>query len=339
MYKLASNNPAVVKWKNRNAFTKGNVSSSEHQISVPRLAQRVESSLVGWRVSRLRTSLAGPLAIVTAGTLKACATLWARAHEADGHPAWTITPYEFIERGIPEGTHLLFLSRSGRHHDLLAAARHAISRGLTAHAVVSDGRSPLVSMLRDSAPENGVLVLECPEEFTGVPGIRAVPFAVLAAAMYGNGGPYAHLFNSGVFTLPNSPISHLVCLGVGHARPAAVDLALRCRKTRIAPATVSDVRELSHGAAYPLDPATSWFIFFYSGERAEYVHRYAELLPVETPRTFIATTMSGVEGGVHLMAQGARLHQSMIEPGAIESVGVSDAHWSLPLFYLSLDSQ
>ena len=183
------------------------------------------------------------------------------------------------------------------------------------------------------------MVLDCPPEFAGVPGVRAVPFAVLTAAMYGSGGPYAHLFNSGGVSLPEGPVSHLVSLGIGHARPAAVDLALRCRKTRIAPATVSDVRELSHGAAYPLDPSTTWFVFFYSSSRADYVQRYAALLPEETPRTFVSTSLSGVEGGVHLMAQSARLHQSMTEPGAIESMGVSDAHWSLPLFYLSLDKK
>ena len=69
------------------------------------------------------------------------------------------------------------------------------------------------------------------------------------------------------------------------------------------------------------------------------MHRYATLLPEETPKTFVSTTFSGVEGGVHLMAQGARLHQSMTEPGAVESTGVADAHWSLPLFYLSLDDR
>jgi fructoselysine-6-P-deglycase FrlB-like protein len=308
-----------------------------HQLSPARLAQAIEASLVGWRVARLRASLEGPLAIVTAGTLRACASLWARSHEAAGHPAWLMSPYEFIERGVPPGTHLLFLSRSGRHHDLLAAARHAKTQRTPAHAVVSDGRSPLVAMLRQDAPENGVLVLDFPAEFASQLSLRAVSFAVLVASMYGNGGPYAHLFNPQSFRLPESPISHVVALGVGHARAAALDLALRCRKTRIAPATVCDAREVSHGGANPLDPCTSWFVFFYTQDRAEYVQRFASSLPPETPRILIATEHHGVEGGVHLMAQSARLHHLMTEPSAVTSVGDSDANWTLPLFYLSLE--
>ncbi len=313
------------------------MSDPANQLSPAKLAQRIESSLVGWRVTRLRESLRGPVAIVTAGTLRACAELWARAHEASGHPSWVLSPYEFIERGVPDGTHLLFLSRSGRHHDLLAAARHAKRLRVPAHAVVSDGSSPLVSMLRQDAPENGVLVLEFPEEFTGQPALRAASFAVLIASMYGRGGPSAQLFNPLSVRLPEAPISHLAALGVGYARAAALDLALRCRKTRIAAATVCDARELSHGGANPLDPATTWFVFFYNRTKAAYARRFADRLPPETPRLMVTTEHEGVEGGVHLMAQSARLHQLMTAPGAVTSLGMSDANWTLPLFYLSLD--
>ena len=78
--------------------------------ALARAAEETESSLVGWRVERLRTALDGPLAVVAAGVPRAAALLWARLHEAWGRPAWATTPYEIAQRGLPQGARALVLS-------------------------------------------------------------------------------------------------------------------------------------------------------------------------------------------------------------------------------------
>ena len=165
-------------------------------LSQSALAQRVEAKLVGWRLNRLRSALRGPLVVVCAGALRPVAALWARLHEAHGHPAWTVTPYDFIERSMPQDTQVLILSRGGRHHDILAAVRHAHRLGCSVHAVVESAKAPLVSIVRGDAPDNELVVLagashlEDPAQTT-----RLVPTAVLAAALYTQSGPHAACFS------------------------------------------------------------------------------------------------------------------------------------------------
>ena len=99
-------------------------------------AQATEAGLVGWRLERLRSATAGPLAIVGAGAMRTAAMLWARLHEKRGYPAWAMTPYQVVERGVPPGTRVLSLSVSGRHHDMLRAAHVIRDLGRDAHAVI-----------------------------------------------------------------------------------------------------------------------------------------------------------------------------------------------------------
>ncbi len=303
-------------------------------LTAGKFAQLVEAQVVGWRINRLRESLQAPLAIVTTGSLAGCAKLWARSHEADGYPAWVMTPYDFIDRGVPKGTNALFLSPSGRHHDVLSAAKAADSRRIRTHAVVTDGRSPLVTIVRQAAAENGVLILDTPAGYESHKHLLTVPFTVVIARLYGPSGPTSHLFNPLPIRGTETGCKHVVALGVGFAQASALELGLRCRDSGLASATVTDAREFTHGAAQSVRPDSTWFVLLATQKNAPYTRLFAENLPSDAITSLVISEYEGVWGGVHLMAQAAHLYRGILQ---VADANGSETNWQSPLFYLPLD--
>jgi hypothetical protein len=302
------------------------------------LAQRIESNLVGWRLSRLRDALRGPLAVITAGGLRPVAVLWARLHEASGHPAWTMTPYDFLERSLPPGTRVLILSRRGRHHDVLAAARHARQIGCPVHAIVESTNAPLVAMVRNYSPDHEVVVLDGVTR-TEDPGdvCRSVAMSVLATALYPHDGPTTAAYSTRMPSLPDSQPSHVVALGVGLAYPAALDFSIRVSELGFAASLATDPRNLSHAIARPFDPEKTWFVFFTLPHQLKYATRFAENLPESLAARFVTTTRMGSAGAVELMARSALAASLIGERPDCRSA--AQMRWVSDLYFLSLDSE
>lgn len=271
------------------------------------VVQRCEAQLVGWRVTRMREALAGaPLCVVAAGATHGAAQLWARLHEETGHPAWAATPYDFVARPLPARTRVLMLSTSGRHHDVLRAARHAVQRAPTVHAVVCQPGTPLADVLRDAGDQNGVLTLRAAE--IGDEGLLPVhgvlPMLTLAARVRGVGGLLAPVFRAAEgAAVPLERPRDVVVLGAGLAAPAASDLAVKVRESGLCPAAAHDPRDFAHGAFMAYLPGHTVVVALgLLGQRA-YLDRYLGDLPA--PALRLQATRGGVEGALELFAQGA----------------------------------
>ena len=302
------------------------------------LAQRVESELVGWRLSRLRDALRGPLAIITAGGLRPVAALWARLHEASGHAAWTLTPYDFLERSVPPGTRILILSRRGRHHDVLAAARHAERIGCAVHGIVESAKAPLVSMVRNFSPDNEVVILDSVAQSEDPWHLcRCVAMTMLATALYPHDGPRAAAYSTRVPSLPTTVPKQVVGLGVGLAYPAALDFSIRVAEVGLAASVATDPRNASHALARPYEPEETWFVFFTLPDHLAYATRFADHLPEAVGRTFVTTTRSGAAGAIELMARSALASPVLGELPSCRSA--EEARWVSDLYFLALDSE
>ncbi len=303
-------------------------------------AQATESELVGWRVERLRSSVAGPLAIVGAGAMRTAALLWARLHEQRGYPAWAMTPYQVIERGVPPGTRVLYLSVSGRHHDMLRAARVVHDLGRDAHAVIFSPGSPLGAMVRDANPDNGVMQLPEPTQRDSLTTIHAlVSMAVLAAAVNEGGGPWAPSCYVQTQAMPLGRPSHVIVLGVGHSQPAAFDFSARCRASGFAPAHLTDLRDFSHGDLMTVQAENTWLVGFSAGSQREPMDRALACVPPEIPRIHFTTDLVGAGAALQLMAQSMvgfveladRLNMVENEPGK--------PRWTSQLFFMPISSE
>lgn len=231
-------------------------------------ARRAEGGLVSWRVDRLRADLAGPLVVIGAGGTAPLARLWAELHARTGHAAWATTPLELRERPLPTGAQVLVLSASGRHHDILGAARHALDAKARVHAVCTRADAPLIDMVRGADASHHAVVLPGPARKQGLATRAAgVPLLVLMQAVYGGGMAAAALFDLSPIELPPSPPSDVVALGAGLARPAADAFAQLVRESGLAPARAADPRDFAHGAFMAVEPQTWLVIFGLSSQR------------------------------------------------------------------------
>lgn len=267
------------------------------------VANRTISSLAGWRVTRLRSALQGPLAVVATGATFPVAVLWARLHEAAGWPAWALTPTDCLRRGVPEGAQVLFLSASGRHHDILQAAQHVPKM----FAVVCDRSAPLCDMVRSGGGDAFILPRPpAPTTPLLADPLPQIPLITLAAAVYD--APTAGLagLDGPLPSLPDRRPQHVLALGAGLAQPAAEDFAARCRESGIATARVSDLRNVAHGELMSIRPDATWMVHFALSQDAAYVERYCAALPPELARTIVSAS-GGVEGAVSLMHLSGRL--------------------------------
>jgi|JI10StandDraft_1071094.scaffolds.fasta_scaffold37757_5 hypothetical protein len=280
-------------------------------MDVMHIAEQTASALVGWRLVRLRAFLDGPLAIVATGNTLALATLWARLHETTGRPAWSLTPADFRQRPLPTGTRVLLLSATGRHHDILGAARHAARPGTRIHAVVHDGSAPLCDLVRAGGGDVTVLPPPPPPADLADPWV-GIPMLVLAGTVYGL-GPVEQVFVPAVH--PDPPTTRpgfVLALGAGLASPAAQAFATRCRESGFCMAAAGDRRNVTHGDLMPIDPSVTWLVHFALPDDAPRLAAYDQHLPVMAT-TRLVCDATGVTGAISLFLKGSALFRAAVE--------------------------
>ncbi|MGK0357978.1 MAG: hypothetical protein ACI9U2_000261 [Bradymonadia bacterium] len=279
------------------------MSSKSIPIEPRELADRTVASLAGWRLKRMRAALHGPLAIVATGATFPVAQLWARLHEASGMPAWALTPTDCLHREMPADTKALFLSASGRHHDMLYAAH----RMRQIYAVVCDGSAPLCDLVRGSGGDAIVLPPAPQSSMPGLADPRAqIPLITLAAAMYDASAGISGLACP-LPELPDRRPRHVLALGAGLAQPAAADFAARCRESGFATARVTDLRNVAHGELMAIQPGEVWMIYFSMASEDGYVDGYCAALPPELARIIVRPLATGPAGAIALMHMSGRL--------------------------------
>ncbi len=294
--------------------------------TLAKAAERTASSLVGWRIERLRTALDGPLAVVAAGQTHAAALLWARLHEAGGHPAWAMTPYDLLHRGVSPGVRVLVLSVSGRHHDLLAAARLVAGEHPTI-AVTCDRSAPLARVVRGAADDSDAVVLPRAPSPASI-----VPMAVLAARVYAGMGSWVAAFRSArPATLHATPPRTVVCVGAGLAYPAAYDFAARCLCTGFAPARATDIRNLAHAESASYDPTRDWLLAAAAGpEQRTYIKRATETLPDGAASICLESDRTDAHAALELLGQ------SIVTFAALEDPSGDRPDWATRLSRLAV---
>lgn len=302
-----------------------------------RTAEQVETRLHGWRLERLRDDLRGPLAVVGSGGSYSASVFWARRHEATlGVPAWALTPYELVERGVPSGTHVLLLSVSGRNHDILRAARTSLERGWVTRAVVADSAAPLCGLLRRAGSGNDALIVEPPAHRDGVVSTHGfIAYAVLAARVYDGTGPWTPVIRDAraAGELPTE-LDYAVCLGGGQAWPAALHLRTMCLESGRAVAYADDPRSFAHGGFMALAAARRAAVFsFETAGQSDYLDRFLANMPDEVPVVRFRTRAEGARGALELVARGILSFGEMVGGEAPGPEDVPD--WARTLHYLA----
>ena len=272
--------------------------------------------------------------------MRAAAMLWAQLHEKRGYPAWAMTPYQFVERGVPPGTRVLFLSVSGRHHDMLRAAHVVRDLGRDAHAVIFNSGSPLGAMVRAADPDYGVMHLPEPVQRDSLTTIHSlVSMGVLAAAINEGGGPWAPSFYVQTQTLPVGRPGHVIVLGVGVSQPAAFDFASRCRASGCAPAHSTDLRDFAHGDLMTVGAEDTWLVGFSAGEQYGPMARALACVPPEIPRLHFTTEESGASGALQLMAQSIVGFVELANRLDMDEHGPGKPRWTSKLFFMPIGSE
>lgn len=302
-------------------------------------AERAEAALVGWRVDRLRAALRGPLAVVAAGCTATAARLWALLHRRSGQPAWVLTPDGLAEEGVPPGAGVLVISASGRHHDVLRAARIALDAGAPTHAVVADPDAPLVSLLRARDDRHQVMVLPPPVKRDQVLAVHGlVPLLVVAAQVYGEGGPFAPFFSRAEpAPVPTIRPRLVAALGSGLAGPAAFDFACRTIESGIGAAWSTDARNFAHGGFMPLADRGDEAVvvsFALPAQRA-YLDRYFRVFDAGVPVVRVETPFAGTAGALDLLARGLVTFERLLlqhrQPPRIEDL----PSWGAAIYFLA----
>lgn len=289
-------------------------------------AVKTENSLVGWRIERLRAVLDGPLAVVAAGQTHAAAVLWARLHEAAGQPAWAMSPYDVLQRGVPSGARVLVMSVSGRHHDVLAAARSVAGKHPTI-AVTCDRSAPLVRVVRGAHDQSDAVVLP-----NAPAPVSVVPMLTLAARAYGGIGSWMPAFRDArPQPVPDASPRVAVCMGAGLAYAAAVDFAARCTGAGFAHARGTDIRQFAHAETAAFDPGRDWLVCAAAGEaQRTYLHRVLDTMPEGTVALTFEAERADINGALSLLAQ------SMVTFAALGLPANARADWATRLARLSV---
>lgn len=288
-------------------------------------ARRAEAALEPARLARFGATLDGPLAVVGSGGSLSTALLWAHLHEARrGAPAWALTPYQLVERGVPPSTRVLLLSAGGAHHDILRAARHGAARSWALRAVTCRAGSPLAEVVGAACGPDAVLALPEPLGDDGVLAIHGLaPVALLAARLHeepaGAGGWTACFAGATPLTLPaqlRRP-RFVVALGAGVATAAAADFAGRSQESGLAPAWHTDPRNFAHAQFLALadgPPGEALVVSFALAHERPFLDRWLATLPPETPRLRIEPSSEGATGaraGLELLLRGVRTFEAL----------------------------
>jgi hypothetical protein len=193
-------------------------------------------------------------------------------------------------------------------------------------------------MVREAAPDNGVMVLAAPAKQDSLTAIHSlVSMSVLAATVYGSGSPWSPLFYVQSEPIPPGRPRDIVVLGVGMARPAALDFALRCRASGFAPAHVTDLRDFAHGDLMSVHHSDTWIVSFAAGSQCGPMARALDAIPQEIPRICFNTEQDGVAAALELMA---RSMVSFVQLAERLEFGAGDGdrpRWTSQLFYMPLD--
>lgn len=304
-------------------------------------ATRTETALVGWRIDRLRQALAGPLCIVGAGGSLPVARLWATLHARAGYPAWATTPLELRERIWPTDTVVLVLSASGRHHDILGAARHALTAGHAVHAVTGRADAPLIDLVREAGAHFQTLVLEGAGAEEGLAARNAaVPMVLLAGRLHARGDEQV---DAGLFEvpalLPPDPFggrpSDVVALGAGLARPAAEAFAHLVRESGLAPARTADARDFAHGEFVAVGAATRLAVFGLADQ--PWLAPYLAALPSAVAPLRLIDPRPGAPGAVALYARALDAAGIVMRAAGAKPGRESIPPWAATLYRLSVD--
>jgi fructoselysine-6-P-deglycase FrlB-like protein len=269
-------------------------------------AAAIEGSLDADRLDRFRALLDGPLAIVASGGSFTTALLWAHLHEAAGHPAWALTPFGFVQRRLPAGTRVLFLSAGGHHPDIVNAAAAAAERGYEIRAATCLAHSPLARQVAASMPADAIFAVGDLPRADGLIAVQAlVAFSVLAARAYAGPGSWASCFDGDGIDPPARVPRFVVAFGAGAAEPAAVDFANKCQEAGLAPAWATDLRHFAHGQFMMLRAAADdvLLVSFATGPQRAYVERFAAALPPATPLRRIEVDTEGPAAALTLLAR------------------------------------
>lgn len=304
-------------------------------------AARTETALVGWRLDRLRDALARPLVVVGAGGSLPVAGLWAALHARTGQPAWATTPLGSRERRWPSNAAVLVLSASGRHHDVLGAARHALAGGHPVHAVTTRADAPLVDLVREGGPRHQTIALEGPAFEEGLAARHAaVPMALLAGRLYARG---EERVDAGLFEVPalvpldpfGGRPGDVVALGAGLARPAAEAFAHLVRESGLAPARAADPRDFAHGEFVAVGPATRIAVFGLAAQR--WLGPYLDALPIAVAPLRLVDPRPGASGAVALYARALDAAGVVMRAAGAQPGRESIPPWAAALYRLPVD--
>lgn len=299
-------------------------------------AQAAETASVGWRRERLREALSGSLVVVAAGGTHAAASYWARLHSIADGLAMPMTPYDFVERALPPGTKVLLLSMSGRHHDMLSAARHARDNAAGVQAVVGDRSAPLVSILRER-DDADALVIPRPPHSGVVEQWGVVSLWILALQTYGYPGPWTPRFEVEPVAPPAELPDHLYCLGGGFGRAAAHDFARVVQESDLCRASAHDVRDFAHGNFFPANRPGTAIALFSQGDQRDYAAQVAEILAPHMPVIQVREPDSTVTGGLRLMARARLTHATWVDHFGRRPVRDDIPGWAVKLYHLPFE--
>lgn len=297
-------------------------------------AHDVEQAMTEEGVASLRERLSGPLAVVAIGGSMPAANFWAQLHErTTRHPAWAISPYALLERGVPTGTRVLILSAGGGHHDVLRAARAATEAGWPATSVTCRLESPLGQWMKDAGGSFAALELAKPIAADRVLAVHSlVPLLVAAARVYGGAGPWAPCFSAPAATIGIERPRYVITLGTGLSAPAAQDFSYKCKESGLAPSWHDDPRDFAHGPFITLGNFSedALVVALATGPQRAYLERYLACLPPSVRVVRIEVEGDGIAAGLSLFARAlrtfeiiGRASEVLIDPDRIPAWGAS----------------
>ncbi|MFO0589690.1 MAG: hypothetical protein U0441_19280 [Polyangiaceae bacterium] len=278
-------------------------------------ARDAEGAFSASQIDAFRRTIDGPLAVVAAGGSGPAASFWAQLHErTTGYPAWPISPFALVDRGVPRGARVVLLSAAGSNHDILQAARRAIESKWPASAVVCRVESPLGQLVKEAGGADSALEMAKPTAADQILAVHAmVPLLVAAARVYGGVGPWAGCLSGAGTVIATERPRYVVSLGTGLAGPAAADFAYKCKESGLCPAWYDDVRDFAHGPFLTIHnvPEGALLAAFSTGPQRDYMDRFVARLPDTLRVARITAEGDGIGAGLSLFASAMRTFEPL----------------------------